>query len=95
MKEINTKDKNGDKIYVGDEFWAYIVEPTFYPPTRVTVVWDDSVENMKFERNYDVEDEKGNRIWNAYMVLAHGDRVKESLSEYHKNKLKSWIGWFK
>jgi hypothetical protein len=64
MKVANIKDANGNKVYFGDEFIAS------HGNTKVKVVEDTSPENIGIGRNYDVEDDEGNRIWNAYMVIA-------------------------
>jgi hypothetical protein len=46
-ERVNITDKNGTPVYVGDEFLAYIIEPSPYPPTKVIVVKDVSTENIE------------------------------------------------
>jgi len=70
--KINITDKNDNPVYVGDVFEARMIEPSFEIPTRVKVVKDISPENLECDRDFDVEDEKGNRIWNAYMIIKNG-----------------------
>ena len=70
----NIKDKSGNSVYFGDKFLAYMVRPSHEVGTLVTVVEDLSEENISCDRNFDVEDGKGNRIWNAYMVITGGTR---------------------
>ena len=69
-EKANIKDSNRNDVYFGDTFWAYMMRPSAVPPTKVTVVKDESEENLECDRNFDVEDEKGNRLWNAYMIIA-------------------------
>lgn len=70
--KINITDKNNNPVYVGDIFEAKIIEPSFETPTRVKVIKDISQENIDCDRDFDVEDDKGNRIWNAYMIIKNG-----------------------
>ena len=74
-ERVNITDKNNSPVYVGDEFLAKMIEPSIQMPTRVKVVKDTSPENLECDRNYDVEDDKGRRIWNAYMVIKNGVKV--------------------
>lgn len=92
MKKINITDKEGKSVYVGDKFWAYIVSPTLSKPTEVTVISDTTEENLSFNRDYEVEDNEGNKLWNAYMVIKNRDRVKkgENVNKYHANKVAEW-----
>jgi len=69
-EKANIKDSYGNDVYFGDTFWAYMMRPSAVLPTKVTVVKDESEENLECDRNFDVEDEKGNRLWNAYMIIA-------------------------
>ena len=69
--KANIKDSDGRDVYFGDTFWAYMMIPSSSPPTLDTVVKDGSVENIECGRNFDVENQEGKRIWNAYMVIAH------------------------
>lgn len=93
MKIVNIRDKDGNAIKEGDEFWAYMIRPSFMPPTKVKVVVDTSPENIECGRDYDVESKKGDRSWNAYMVLSSGDRCVdgETASEYHRKKVVEWL----
>lgn len=77
MKKIDIKDKNGNEVYFGDKFLAKMIEPSFEKGTIVTVVEDSSEENMACGRNYDLEDEQGNRLWNAYMVIVNGEKLSK------------------
>jgi len=70
----NIKDKSGNNVYFGDKFLAHMVRPSHEAGTLVTVVEDLSEENISCDRNFNVEDEKGNRIWNAYMVITGGTK---------------------
>ena len=70
--KIDIKDKDYNNVYFGDKFLAHMIIPSFQPGTIVTVVKDESKENLSSGRNYDVEDRDGNRIWNAYLVIRHG-----------------------
>lgn len=72
---INITDKNNNPVYEGAYFLVRMVEPSFSKPTLVKVVKDISQENMEFDRDFDVEDSDGNRIWNAYMVIKCGEKV--------------------
>jgi len=74
---INIKDKNGNDVYFGDRFVAKMITPSQEKGTVVTVVEDLSPENIDCDRNYDVEDENGDRLWNAYMVIANGDKISQ------------------
>jgi len=73
--QVNINDSNGDPVFVGDVFEAHMIRPSFVKPTLVTVVKDISEENTSFDRDYDVEDADGNRLWNAYMVIKNGTKV--------------------
>ena len=76
MKQnIDITDKNGDTVSFGDRFIAYIIQPSLVPGTLVTVIEDTSPENIECDRNYDVEDEQGNRLWNAYTVIKNGVKL--------------------
>lgn len=75
QEKIDIKDKNGNTVYFGDKFIAQMVEPSYAKGTLVTVVKDLSDENIACDRNYDLEDEKGDRLWNAYMVITNGVKV--------------------
>ncbi len=70
--QINITDKNNNPVFVGDEFKARMIEPSFETPTIVKVVKDISDENLACDRDFDVEDIQGNRLWNAYMVIKNG-----------------------
>jgi len=74
MEKANITDKDGNHIYFGDTFWAYIMQPSASEPVKVTVVEDRSQNNLDCDRNFDVEDGNGKRIWNAYMVISNGER---------------------
>jgi len=74
--KINITDKNNNPVYIGDIFNAYMIFPSLVPPTKVKVVKDISPENMEFDRDFDVEDSDGNRLWNAYMVIKNGVALK-------------------
>lgn len=78
-EKANIKDSYGNDVYFGDTFWAYMMRPSAVAPTKVIVVKDESEENLECGRNYDVEDEKGRRLWNAYMIIAvdceRGDKL--------------------
>ena len=74
-EKANVKDSDGNDVYFGDTFWAYMMRPSAVAPTKVTVVKDESRENIECDRNYDVEDDKGNRIWNAYTIIADCQRA--------------------
>ena len=76
MKKIDIKDRNGNEVYFGDKFIAKMITPSFEKGTLVTVVEDMSKENIDCDRNYDVEDSQGNRLWNAYMVITNGDKLQ-------------------
>jgi hypothetical protein len=67
-EEANIKDKNGNKVFFGDKF-------RLATGRIVTVVKDTSPENLDCDRNYDVEDDEGDRVWNAYIVIAHGEKL--------------------
>ena len=88
-EKANIKDSDGNVVYFGDTFWAYIMRPSAVAPTKVTVVKDESAENLECGWNFDVEDKKGNRLWNAYMVIAvdceRGDKP---------HKWDNGIAWF-
>ena len=73
--KINITDKNNNPVYVGDMFEARMIEPSFEKPTLVRVVKDLSPENIEFDRDFDVEDELGNRLWNAYMIIKNSTKV--------------------
>ena len=73
--KANITDAFGKDVNFGDKFDAYMIRPSLLPPTKVTVVKDVSKENLDCDRNFDVEDAKGNRIWNAYMVIKGNDYV--------------------
>jgi hypothetical protein len=73
--KINITDKNSNPVYEGDVFNAYMIRPSNLPPTKVTVVKDISSENLELDRDYDVEDSEGNRIWNAYIVIKNGEKI--------------------
>ncbi|GAG03213.1 unnamed protein product [marine sediment metagenome] len=72
--KIDIKDKSGNDVFFGDKFIAHIIKPSFKKGTIVKVVEDTSEENIACGRNYDVEDEYGNRLWNAYMVITGGKK---------------------
>lgn len=74
MREINIKDKNNQDVFIGDRF---MVEGT--PKRMVTVVDDFSEENMECDRDYDVEDKDGDRVWNAYMVIVNGVKLAKDI----------------
>ena len=46
--KANIKDSDGRDVYFGDTFWAYMMIPSSSPPTLVTVVKDESVENIEW-----------------------------------------------
>jgi len=75
METANITDRNDETVYFGDKFMAHMITPSIFPGTVVTVVKDISSENLDCDRNFDVEDEKGNRIWNAYMVIKNGTKL--------------------
>ena len=91
-EKANIKDAYGKNVYFGNTFDAYIMTPSLVPPTKVKVVKDESVENLTCGRNFDVEDETGCRIWNAYMVIKGNDYKwdggKEAFKQ-QKEKLKT------
>ena len=66
---ININDKNDNPVYVGDVFDVNGI-------TKVKVVKDLSKENIECDRDFDVEDEEGNRIWNAYIIIRHSLAIK-------------------
>lgn len=68
--KINITDKNNNPVYEGDEF--NVSTPSDFLGTRVRVVKDISAENVACDRDFDVEDSEGNRIWNAYIVIKNG-----------------------
>ena len=70
-EKIDIKDKNENDVFFGDKFLIKTVNSE----TVVTVVKDLSPENIECDRNYDVEDEEGNRIWNAYMVIRGREKI--------------------
>ena len=74
-KKIDIKDKSGQDVYFGDKFVAKMIQPSHEKGTVVTVVEDLSEENIACDRNYDVEDEQGNRLWNAYMVIRNSNKL--------------------
>ena len=86
-KKANIKDAYGNDVYFGDIFDAYIMTPSLVPPTKVKVVKDESVENLAIDRDFDVEDEKGDRIWNAYMVIKGNDYKWDGGKEAFKREL--------
>ncbi len=73
---ININDKNNNPVYEGDVFEAYIITPSTFPSTRVKVIKDISFENRECDRDFDVEDNEGNRLWNAYMVIRNGQPIE-------------------
>ena len=80
----NIKDKLGRQVHFGDKFLAKMMTPSFEKGTLVTVVEDVSKENLDCERNYDVEDAEGNRLWNAYMVIRNGVKLEKGQNEHTK-----------
>jgi hypothetical protein len=72
--KINIQDKNGNDVFIGDKFIATMISPSHEKGTLVTVVEDLSEENIACDRNYDLEDEQGNRLWNAYVVIVNGEK---------------------
>lgn len=89
-EKIGITDKNNNPVYVGDEFLVRMIEPSVQKPTKVRVVKDTSPENIECGRNYDVEDDKGNRLWNAYMVIKNGVKLVSKLktNKYYENHIK-------
>lgn len=77
MNKANIKDKDGNDVFFGDKFLAKMIEPSYEKGTIVTVIEDLSAENIECDRNFDVKDYDGNRIWNAYMVIANGKKLNE------------------
>ena len=76
---IDIKDVNGDDVFYGDKFMAYMVRPSHEKGTIVTVVpYIHNEELNEVEEKYDVEDSEGNRLWNSYMVIRNGEKLKES-----------------
>jgi len=91
--KINMTDKNNNAVYEGDVFYANLISPSLFPATKVSVVKDVSTENLNIDRDFDVEDEDGNRIWNAYMVIKYGERNKPE--EIQNNYLEAFNKQFK
>ncbi len=74
-EKIDIKDKKGNDVFIGDRFLAKMITPSNENGTLVTVVKDESEENLRCGRNYDVEDKEGNRLWNAYMVIINEEKL--------------------
>lgn len=87
--KANITDAYGNEVFFGDEFDAYMIKPSLVAPTKVRVVLDESEENLSFDRNYDVEDKNGNRLWNAYMVIKGNDYKWDGGAEALKLQLKN------
>lgn len=75
MKDlVNITDREGNQVFVGDKFEARMT-PSQLTPDVVTVVKDITPENLECDRDFDVEDSEGNRLWNAYMVIKNNNRI--------------------
>lgn len=74
MKKIDIRDVNESEVFFGDKFIAKIIRPSLVRGTLVTVVEDVSDENLDCGRNYDLEDQDGNRLWNAWTVIRGGEK---------------------
>jgi len=87
----NITDKNNNEVNFGDKYLATMITPSTEKGTVVTVVIDLSKENIDCDRNFNVEDDEGNRIWNAYMVIRTSEPLtnqsEEEKNKYDKNKI--------
>ena len=77
---IDIKDKNGNYVFFGDKFIAKMIEPSPEKGTLVTIVKNESPENLECGRNYDVEDKNGDRLWNAYMVIRNQVKINPPIN---------------
>ena len=87
MNKANITDAFGKDVFFGDMFDAYIMRPSMSEPTKVTVVKDVSKENLDCDRNFNVEDKNGDRVWNAYMVIKSNDYVWDGGKEAMENEV--------
>lgn len=78
---------------VGEQYWAYMMQPTLTPPIKVTVTKTNlSKDLLDCEIDYDVEAENGDRCWNPYMVVNYSDKVigNPDRDKYHADNIIKW-----